>query len=124
MLVMALGAFFIASGLLLYGFVSAFWLFVVAMAILTIGEMVAIPTANALVASFSPQDMRGRYNFVYGNSWGISFAVGPYLAGIVLDHYDPNWLWYACGIVGMIAIFGFVLLHRTTQTQPILLAQE
>ena len=124
MLMMALGAFFIAAGLLLYGFVGKFWLFAVAIAILTVGEMVTIPIANAVVASFSPEDMRGRYNFVYGNSWGISFAVGPYLAGLVLDHYDPNWLWYACGIVGMAAVLGFLVLHWTAQTKPILLTQE
>ena len=97
---MALGAFFIATGLLLYGFVGTFSLFVVAMAILTVGEMVTIPIANAVVAKFAPEEMRGRYNFVYGNSWGISFAVGPYLAGLVMDNYDPNLLWYACGIIG------------------------
>ena len=124
MLMMALGAFFIAVGLLLYGFVSTFWWFAVAIAILTIGEMVTVPIANAVVANFSPENMRGRYNFVYGNSWGISFAVGPYLAGLVMDNYDPNLLWYACGIIGMIAVAGFIALHRTLQTKPILLTQE
>jgi MFS family permease len=124
MVMMAFGAFFIAVGLLLYGFIGTFWLFVVAMAIITIGEMITIPIANAVVANFSPKDMRGRYNFIYGNSWGISFAVGPYLAGLVMDNYDPNWLWYACGIVGMIAVLGFLSLHRKLQTKPILLTQE
>jgi len=124
MLMMALGTFFIATGLLLYGFVNTFWLFAVAMAILTVGEMVTIPIANAVVAAFSPEEMRGRYNFVYGNSWGISFAVGPYLAGLVLDNYNPNLLWYACGIIGMIAVTGFLALHRALHTEPILLTQE
>ncbi|HEY9529065.1 MAG TPA: MFS transporter [Anaerolineales bacterium] len=124
MLMMALGTFFIATGLLLYGFVGTFALFAVAMAILTVGEMVTIPIANAVVAKFAPEEMRGRYNFVYGNSWGISFAVGPFLAGVVLDNYDPNLLWYACGMIGMIAVTGFLALHRTLHTEPILLTQE
>ena len=124
MLMMALGTFFIATGLLLYGFVGSFWLFAVAMAIITIGEMVTIPIANAVVAKFAPEEMRGRYTFVYGNSWGISFAVGPFLAGLVLDNYDPNLLWYACGIIGMIAVTGFLTLHRALHTEPILLTQE
>jgi MFS family permease len=124
MLMMALGTFFITSGLLLYGFVGTFWLFAVAMAILTIGEMVTVPIANAVVATFSPEEMRGRYNFIYGNSWGISFAVGPYLAGLVMDNYDPNWLWYACGLIGMLAVFGFLALHWGIQTKPIPLTQK
>ena len=124
MLMMALGASFIAVGLFLYGFVNTFWLFAIAMAILTVGEMITIPIANAVVARFSPEEMRGRYNFVYGNSWGISFAVGPYLAGLIMDNYNPNWLWYACGIIGMLAVMGFLMLHRALQTKPILLTQE
>jgi MFS family permease len=123
MLMMAVGSFFIAVGLLLYGFVNTFFLFAVAMVILTIGEMVAIPVANAMVASFAPEEMRGRYSFVYGNSWGISFAVGPYLAGLILDNYNPNWLWYACGLIGLIALLGFLGLHRALHTKPILLTQ-
>lgn len=123
MLMMAVGSLFVAVGLFLYGVVSTFLLFVVAMAILTVGEMVTIPTAQAVVARFAPEEMRGRYSFVYSNSWGISFAVGPYLAGLVLDNYDPNWLWYACGIIGMIAVLGFLALHRSLQTKPILLTQ-
>jgi MFS family permease len=124
MLMMAVGSFFVAFGLFLYGFVSTFLLFAVAMAILTVGEMITIPIANAVVASFAPEEMRGRYSFVYGNSWGISFAVGPYLAGLILDNYDPNLLWYACGMIGMIAVLGLLALHRTLQTKPILLTQS
>jgi len=124
MLMMAMGTAFIAVGLLMYGLVGTYWLFASAIAILTIGEMVTIPIANAVVAKFAPEEMRGRYNFIYGNSWGISFAVGPYLAGLIMDHYDPNLLWYACGVVGMIAVLGFLALHWKMQTKPILLSQE
>lgn len=123
MLMMALGTFFVGLGLFLYGIFNTFLLFVAAMAILTVGEMVTIPIANAVVASFAPEEMRGRYSFVYGNSWGISFATGPYLAGLVLDNYDPNLLWYACGLIGMIAVLGFLALHRAFQTRPILLTE-
>jgi MFS family permease len=124
LLMMALGTFFITLGLLLYGFVSTFWWFAVAIAILTIGEMLAIPVSNAIVADFSPEDMRGRYNFVYGNSWGIAYAAGPYLAGLILDNTNPNWLWYSCGVLGMIAVFGFLALHWTVRTKPVLIRQE
>ncbi len=106
MLMMALGAFFIAAGLALYGFVGTYAWFAVAIAILTIGEMITIPISNAVVANFAPQEMRGRYNFIYGLSWGISFGIGPYLAGRIMDNYDPNLLWYACGIVGLLSVAG------------------
>lgn len=111
MLMMALGTACFGIGLGLYGLVSGIWLLVAAMAILTVGEMVTIPIANAVVASFAPEDMRGRYNFVFGNSWGISFAVGPYLAGLIMDNYNPNLLWFACAAVAALTALLFLLLH-------------
>jgi MFS family permease len=124
MLMMALGTAFIAIGMGMNGFVNSFFMFAVAMAVLTIGEMVAIPISNAVVANFAPEEMRGRYNFIYGNSWGISFAVGPYLAGLIMDNYDPNWLWYACLIVGAVATLGFLALHFGVHPKAVAIKQE
>ena len=98
MLMIALDTFFFAIGLGMYGFVSAYWLFAVGMAILTIGEMVTVPIANAVATAFTPEVMCGCYSFIYGNSWDIAFAIGPYLAGQIMDNYDPNLLWYTCAI--------------------------
>ncbi|MCL4529195.1 MAG: MFS transporter [Chloroflexi bacterium] len=111
MLMMALGTIFFAIGLGMYGFVSTYWLFAIAMAILTIGEMITVPIANAVVASFAPDNMRGRYNFIFGNSWGISFVVGLYLAGLIMDNFNPNLLWYFCAVIGMITTLLFLMLH-------------
>jgi MFS family permease len=111
MLVMATGAILLAIGFSMYGLFSAFGMFLVAMAIITVGEMVMIPVASALTANFAPEQMRGRYTFIYNISWGVSFAAGPYLAGLIMDNYNPNWLWYACGILGLSATMGFLILH-------------
>jgi MFS family permease len=54
------------------------------------------------------EEMRGRYMAVAGLSWGMAFAVGPYFAGILMDGSNPNWLWYACGMMGMLAAFGYL----------------
>ena len=72
-------------------------MFIVAMVIITIGEMIVSPVAQALVAGFAPEDMRGRYMAVSGFSWGIPFAVGPYFAGLIIDGPNPHYLWYVAG---------------------------
>lgn len=124
MLMMALGSVFFAVGLGMYGFISSYWLFALAMGILTIGEMIAIPISNAVVASFAPDNMRGRYNFIFGNSWGISFAVGPLLAGLVMDNFNPNLLWYACAVIGILAAFVFVVLHWRVHPRAVTVERE
>jgi MFS family permease len=108
---MALGTMFLAIGLGMYAFVASYTLFAIAMAILTIGELIAFPISAALVASFAPQNMRGRYNFIFYDSWVIAYAIGPYLAGLILDNLDPSLLWYACAGLGLVTTLIFLWLH-------------
>lgn len=112
LLMMAAGCLLYAIGFLLYGIVSTFALFVFAMIIITIGEMVVSPFQQSLVASFAPEHMRGRYMAVSGLSWSIAFTVGPYFAGLILDGTNPNLLWTFCGLIGVLATFGFALLNK------------
>jgi MFS family permease len=112
MLVMASGTFLYALGFGLYGLVSSFALFLLAIAIVTVGEMLVAPVAQAVTATLAPEDMRGRYMAVFGFSFGIPFAVGPLLAGLILDNLNPNLLWLAAAILGTIAASLFLLLHN------------
>jgi MFS family permease len=48
---------------------------------------------------------------MFGFSWTLPVAVGPLLAGLIMDNYNPNWVWYAAGIVATIAVFGYLWLH-------------
>ncbi len=112
LIVMAVGALLYAIGFSLYGFVSAYVLFLVAMVIITIGEMMTAPISQALTAQFAPEDMRGRYMAVFGFSWVIPMTVGPLLAGLIMDNGDPRWVWYAAGMVGLAAAVAFALLQR------------
>ena len=69
------------------------------------------PIAQTLVAKFSPENMRGRYAAIYGLTWSISNAVGPILAGLVMDFINPYWVWYAAGLVSLVAVTGFFALY-------------
>ena len=111
MLMMALGAVLYAIGFGMIGFVTGFGLFAVAMIIITVGEMVAVPVAQALVARFAPEDMRGRYMAVFGFTWTIPFAIGPLLAGLIMDNLNPDLVWYLSGLIGLLAAAGFLWLR-------------
>lgn len=111
MLMMALGTAFYLVGFTMYGFVSTYVLFVVAIFIITIGEMIVMPVSQALAAHFAPTEMRGRYMALFSVSWMLPSAVGPWAAGVIMDNYDPRWVWYAGGIICAVAITGFVALH-------------
>ena len=125
-IMMALGAFFYAVGFVMFGFdpLSSFsgsfytmslrgtyiW-FMSAVVIITIGEMIIMPVSQALAANFAPENMRGRYMAIFGLSWTIPATFGPGLAGLILDNYNPNLLWYLGGILCLISVLGFYVLH-------------
>lgn len=111
-LVMAAGTFLIAIGFAMYGFFAAYGLFLLAMVIITLGEMLTAPVAQSIAARMAPAAMRGRYMAVFGFSWVLPSALGIFLAGLIMDNYDPRWVWYAAGLVGLIPVLGFMLLNR------------
>ncbi len=118
MLVMAAGALLYGLGFATYGFVSAYGLFLGAMVVITLGEMLISPVAQALVARFAPEDMRGRYMAVFSFSFGIPFAVGPLLAGLVLDNFEPRLLWWAAGLLGAVCATLYLGLHARLRAEP------
>ena len=118
MLMLALGTALYGVGFAMYGFVADYAMFMLAMVIITIGEMVVVPVGQALAARFAPEDMRGRYMAMFGFSWGLPFAVGPLLAGLIMDNYDPHWVWYAAGILAVVAVLGYLGLHLRMKGEP------
>ena len=108
---MALGTVFYAIGFSMIGFISAYVLFLLASVVITIGEMIMMPTSQALAANFAPVEMRGRYMAVFGLSWAIPAMIGPGAGGFILDNFNPNWLWYGGGVLCIISALSFCFLH-------------
>ncbi len=118
MTMMALGTLLYGVGFAMFGLAPTYPLFLAAMAVITIGEMVSVPVAQVLVADFAPEDMRARYMAAYGFTWTIAFALGPMLGGLMLDNYNPHWLWYATGLLGLLTAGIFMLLERGDRVEP------
>ncbi len=110
-LMMALGTVFYTIGFSMFGVVSLYALFALAIVIITIGEMLIMPTSQALAANFAPEAMRGRYMAVFGLTWMLPAAVGPGAAGYVLDNFNPNWLWYIGGGLCAVSALAYYALH-------------
>ncbi len=111
MLLMMVGTALYGIGFTMFGFVSAFWLFMLAMAIITVGEMIHIPTSQSLAAMFAPEDMRGRYMAFFSLGWIIPNIFGSFSAGLVMDNFNPNYVWYIAGFLSLLAFLGYGYLH-------------
>src|SRR6266487_3753252 len=117
-LMMAFGTAFYVVGFVLFGVFTTFIMFVLNMVIITIGEMIVVPTSQALVAGFAPEAMRGRYMAIAGLSWAIPSTIGPGAAGYILDNYNPNLLWYIGGALCGLSVLAYYVLHLRLGTRP------
>ena len=111
--IMGLGTLFYMLGFGMMGFIPTgqYWLFVVAVVIITTGEMLIVPTSQSLATGFAPEAMRGRYMGVFGMTWMLPATIGPAAAGLILDNYNPNLLWYIGGVLCLISALAYFALH-------------
>ncbi|MCX6070572.1 MAG: MFS transporter [Chloroflexi bacterium] len=116
--VLAVGSLFYALGVGSVARGTGFRGFLLSMVILTIGELIMIPTSTALTANLAPPDMRGRYMGVYGLTWSVAMGIGPVLGGALNDRVAPVAIWYAGLLLGAVAAAGFVLLWWLLPRRP------
>ena len=117
MIMIALGALFYALSAASVSIASGFGGFWISMVIMTIGEMILVPTATTYVANRAPADMRGRYMSLYGLTWSIARGVGPAYGGFLNDNLGPKFIWYGGFLVGLISVSWLIMLSRKNGKQ-------
>jgi len=88
-----------------------FWGFWTSMVIMTIGELILVPTASTYAANLAPADKRGRYMSIFGLSWRVALGVGPILGGVLNDNIGPKAIWYGGAILGFASTILFIVLR-------------
>src|SRR4030042_582669 len=110
--VMMIGTIFYALGVGSVAFGHSFAGFWISIVIMTIGELILMPTASFYVANLAPADMRGRYMSVAGLTWSAAAGIAPLLGGFLNDNIAPAATWYGGFLIGVIGILGFLFLSR------------
>jgi MFS family permease len=111
LLVMAAGTLLYAIGFSMFGYVAGYTLFITAMVVITIGEMLISPVAQATAARLAPEHMRGRYMAVLGFGFALASGSGTWLAGQVSNTLGFDWVWLLCGVLGTLAALGYIAMH-------------
>ena len=108
----ALGMLFYAFGVGSVVLGTGFWGFWTSMVIITIGELIIVPTSSTYVANLAPADMRGRYMSIYGLTWSLSIGIGPLLGGFLSDNFGPPATWYGGFLIGITSVILFFVIER------------
>jgi MFS family permease len=110
--VMMIGTIFYTLGVGSVAFGHSFAGFWISIVIMTVGELILMPTASSYVANLAPPDMRGRYMSVAGLTWSAAAGIAPLLGGYLNDNISPVATWYGGVIIGVIGTLGFLFLSR------------
>jgi len=117
LIVLMAGNLFFALGFGSFGFNQQVWQFIISIIVITGGRMLYGPVVQALIATIAPQDLRARYMATFHTVWVLASGIAPLTAGVILDKYDPNWIWYACGIISIIVALGYFILDQRVSGQ-------
>jgi MFS family permease len=110
--VMMVGTVFYAIGVGSVAFGKSFFGFWISIVIMTIGELILMPTSSTYVADLAPPDMRGRYMSIAGLTWSAAAGIAPVLGGYLNDHLAPVAIWYGGFVIGILGTLGFYILSR------------
>jgi predicted MFS family arabinose efflux permease len=67
------------------------------------GEMLWVPTSQAVVAALAPADIRGAYMGAFGGTWSVGWALTPFLGLQVRNAYGDATMWMCVAAVGVLA---------------------
>lgn len=90
---MTLGYLVLGAGLVLTGVATSLPAFAAAVLLTSLGDLVLLGRAYAVVIEVAPERARGRYLAVYGTSWGVAAVVAPLLGTQLLVRGGPVLAW-------------------------------
>jgi MFS family permease len=71
--------------------------------IFVIGEMLWVPTSQAVVAALAPADIRGAYMGAFGGSWAAAWALTPFF-GLQMRHaFGDSVMWDGVAVISVLA---------------------
>ena len=71
--------------------------------IFVIGEMLWVPTSQAVVAALAPPDIRGAYMGAFGGTWSVGWALTPFLGLQVRHAFGDATMWETVAALGVLA---------------------
>lgn len=104
----SLGAFFIGLSYLMLNLpLAGLFVALIAMTIITVGEMLMFPFINAFWISRSSEHNRGQYAALFSMSFACAHVLAPTFGSQVVQHSNYHVLWYSVFGLCAIAATGF-----------------
>jgi MFS family permease len=71
--------------------------------VFVVGEMLWVPTSQAVVAELAPADIRGAYRGAFGSAPAIGFAIAPLIGLQARNSFGDEKTWALFAVIGVVA---------------------
>lgn len=112
MQVMVVGAVFIAAGLIGFSFVNGWVTAIVAMVLLTVGEILIFPSNSMMIDQLAPEHLRGTY-FGAAQFRKIGNFLGPIIGGFLLSHFQGQIMFWTIALLTLGSIIFFSIGNKS-----------
>ena len=85
---------------------------IVAMVVVTMGEILSMPFMNSFWISRSTASNRGQYAGLYTIGWATAQVIGPVFGSQLAQHYGFHFLWWIMGSLCVVAALGFLYMRK------------
>lgn len=113
-----LGGLLVGLGLALLPLGSTFLFAAMTIFVWTIGEMMALPFSNSLVASRASGNGSGAHMGVYAAAFSLALMIGPLIGLSVYQHFGGQALWFGIGVTGVAFCLACRVLEPYLKTAP------
>lgn len=120
----AIGACFYAFGYAMVGWVAGFFLLMITLIIITVGENLISPPSLTLTSRLAKDGRMGRYMGIYGFFQTAGWSFGPLYGGTILEayQYSPKLAWGMIASLAVVSALGYLLfasrLSKTVNSKP------
>ncbi|WHY88366.1 MFS transporter [Neobacillus novalis] len=116
MQVMVVGAVFMAAGLIGFSFVNGWVTAIVAIVLLTLGEILIFPSNSMMIDQLAPEHLRGTY-FGAAQFRKIGNFLGPVFGGYLLSHFHGQIMFWVIALVTLGSIIFFTAGNKFRVTK-------
>ncbi|MFC4409723.1 MDR family MFS transporter [Chungangia koreensis] len=107
-----LGTVILIISFVVVAYAEQFSMFVVAMVILTIGEMFVWPAVPALASQLAPKGREGFYQGIVNSAATIGRMIGPFIGGVLVDEYGMKMMFLILTILASFSIITSLLYDK------------
>ncbi len=83
-------------------------------AIQGLGAGAVLPIVLTIIGDIFSLEERARVQGLFSGVWGLSSVVGPFVGGLIVDHFSWRWVFFINGPFGLLSMLLLILTFKET----------